>query len=1045
MKRALFFMLIAVITFPALNAAVYQRSSSTKSMRQISEFVAPRHSQSITAVQNADIKSAPEGALEVPFSHSMGKNDATTALYKIVDANADGRTWKASLSTAIVCMKPNVENILTMDDWLISPPIHLLAGKTYLLTFSTSGALSSSAEELLEVKMGDAAEISAMTTTVLETYSFSTSTYVDKEAVISVDADGYYYIGFHGLSEQAKSGNIRLKNVAVAEKSLAELDPPAAGTLSYVLAPKGELRATVTYTAPTLTKSGNPLEKITKVEVKSAWGYDVVTIDDINPGESRTFDMKMLQGGSNNRFEATAYIDDTPGETLVIKDIYCGYDNPLPPANVKTTLSSDFKSVTLSWDPVGEVGENGGYVDPEKVEYYIFDAFGSYYDPAIASTKNTSYTFDYSSLTEQDAVAYQVTAWMPIEDTDYASLETTSDIVFPGPADASPWKESFADTDIHTLLIVDPENTGRFVINYPVDDSSLPLESESEETQYLTSQDADNGFFYFLPYDKDASYGFFTGKIDIASLQKPVLEYFYQGKGSVLEALVSTGGEWQMARSIDLMENPTDGWTLAQIDLSEYKTAGYVQLKFRVRAIHNDEEHTWSVLLDNIRVRNLVNSDIAVAAVAAPGSVHVGSAANIVASIENLGNSAATATVSLISGDKVICETTVENIAAYSVVKVTLEDTPSLADNDVKEYTIKADYSNDEFADNNSIETSVKVIMPAQPTVTDLQASLADNIVTLTWTAPEYQNLAAATDRVEDFESDEYTPLTIENFGDWTMIDVDKAKTYTFMQDENNPYRTYPMAFQLYNPVLAGVHEDYLVDATPHSGNTMLVGWSAVGLNDNWLISPTLTGNEQTISFWALGFTVAYPESFEVLYSTSNMDIESFTRIENVVNYPENGIVPETWTEYKATLPEGAKYFAIRMTSNDSYALYIDDISFMAAGAIPADTELVGYNIYLDGNKLNENPIQSTTFVDSSEKTVGEHAYRVSAVYNNAESRLCDPVVITIEDAGITSICNDNSAPVEYYNLQGIRINKLIPGSVVIRRQGSTATKQIVK
>ena len=41
------------------------------------------------------------------------------------------------------------------------------------------------------------------------------------------------------------------------------------------------------------------------------------------------------------------------------------------------------------------------------------------------------------------------------------------------------------------------------------------------------------------------------------------------------------------------------------------------------------------------------------------------------------------------------------------------------------------------------------------------------------------------------------------------------------------------------------------------------------------------------------------------------MDIESFTRIENVENYPENGIVPETWNEYKATLPEGAKYFAI--------------------------------------------------------------------------------------------------------------------------------------
>lgn len=52
-----------------------------------------------------------------------------------------------------------------------------------------------------------------------------------------------------------------------------------------------------------------------------------------------------------------------------------------------------------------------GCVDPDDVTYYIFDAFGTYYDPAIAEVKGaTSYQFEFDGLENQDFVAYQVTA-----------------------------------------------------------------------------------------------------------------------------------------------------------------------------------------------------------------------------------------------------------------------------------------------------------------------------------------------------------------------------------------------------------------------------------------------------------------------------------------------------------------------------------------------------------------------------------------------------------------------------------------------------------
>ncbi|MDE5693617.1 MAG: hypothetical protein K2I09_06840, partial [Duncaniella sp.] len=40
---------------------------------------------------------------------------------------------------------------------------------------------------------------------------------------------------------------------------------------------------------------------------------------------------------------------------------------------------------------------------------------------------------------------------------------------------------------------------------------------------------------------------------------------------------------------------------------------------------------------------------------------------------------------------------------------------------------------------------------------------------------------------------------------------------------------------------------------------------------------------------------------------------------------------------------------------------------------------------------------------------------------------------------------NDSNAPVEYYNLQGVRISEPAAGQVVIRRQGSKVSKVVVR
>jgi len=44
------------------------------------------------------------------------------------------------------------------------------------------------------------------------------------------------------------------------------------------------------------------------------------------------------------------------------------------------------------------------------------------------------------------------------------------------------------------------------------------------------------------------------------------------------------------------------------------------------------------------------------------------------------------------------------------------------------------------------------------------------------------------------------------------------------------------------------------------------------------LISPLLTGHEQTISFYAKSIISTYPEAFKLMYSTTDKNIDSICR-----------------------------------------------------------------------------------------------------------------------------------------------------------------------
>ncbi|MCH5346587.1 MAG: choice-of-anchor J domain-containing protein [Muribaculaceae bacterium] len=1011
----------AIAVSTAVQAAVPVRTTSAVSNRVISRA---GHAATVTAVSNQPAfkvaTHAPEVSYSVPFVHSLGKNEsAVTEQYIVVDANEDTRTWKPGGFTSYsVCMKPNNAAVTANDDWLISPAVYLEAGQTYRASIEVGRALSTSGTaESFELMFGPEPTVDAMLTAAIP---HTTYTHRDFEAItgdFTVAETGYYYFGIHCTSATATSGNMSACNFGI-RVATPVLPAPAAGTLTYTLAPDGSTDANVTYTAPTLDVNGDPITGTMRVEIKTNYVLSH-TFEDVVPGQQINFVTSLYNNG-NNRIEATAWRGDVAGQSALVTGIFAGKDNPLQVKNLKATLSDDYRHVTLTWDSPGAVGEHGGYVDADNLVYYVFDAFGSYYDPALLETSETSVTFDYDTLEGQDFVAFQVTAGYDY----YYSLDVSSNIVTVGAPDVLPWRESWADGRFQNTWCVDPKS-GYNVIATTMNDNELQLNADDPDAApvYLNSQDADNGFYLILPMEKNEIYGIFSPKFTLEGSASPVLDFYYQGKGSIVDALVSVdGGDFKVAKSINLKEQPTDDWTLCRVDLTPYADARYVQIEVRVNAVHNDDEHTWSVPLDNLSLHSLVDIDAAVSITSAPSKITVGEDINIAVKVENTGTGAiAVGTVELYRDGAKVASADFANIASGAFVAETFAVPTTIFDDAVTAFVAKVSVAGDEVeANNTSAVKSVEIEKNNFPTVENVEAISTPDGVQLTWTEPQFGDLTEPVARFEDFENPEYEPLTISDFGGWKMVDVDGMKTYTFLMDVNNPYRTMPMAFQLFDPVKGGVPDYYLIDIPPHSGDNLLVGWSSPGQNDNWLISPRLSGNEQTVKFWARSFSIAFYEEFEIYVSSTGTALSDFVKVDNVTNYPSYiyGGISEDWEEYSFVAPAGTKYFALRHISYDTYAIYLDDFTFEAAGELDTDFAIEGYNVYRNKSLVTSAPVTTPSHLDAVD--AGTYDYHVSAVYNAGESSPSAPVTVVHQNSGVVGAIDNVTISAENHTINVI-------------------------
>lgn len=354
------------------------------------------------------------------------------------------------------------------------------------------------------------------------------------------------------------------------------------------------------------------------------------------------------------------------------------------------------------------------------------------------------------------------------------------------------------------------------------------------------------------------------------------------------------------------------------------------------------------------------------------------------------------------------------------------------------ELEFEGDYAGtiDEDLSNNIASAALTVVGEYLPGAT----GLTNNGGTLVWTVPATGE--RFTDDIEALESFadgnldvvyQQHPIydydvfakkydTRGTIGGYTVIDCDGKPTSC---DDNWVAQNVPNVYHL----MACTVADFKVEADKFnaaSGNKALLFWSnADGTPcDNWLVLPKLNDSDRAFSFKARAYDNDNPEKVEILTSATDDNIGSFTLCRSV------DIESDEFTLVECTLPAEARYVAIRQISDEGVGLVVDDISYSIE-----PHPVVGYNVYLDGQKVNDTPLLSPMF---ETRIAGN--YSVSVVYAEGES--ARTAELNIVPGSIDGIVVDNEASAVYYNLQGIRVAN--PGNgVYIKVQGGRTTKII--
>ncbi len=957
-------------------------------------------------------------SLEPTFTETFDSENAFD-LFTTIDSNADGNTWDWAEDRQ--CARYKASTTKAADDWLVTPPVHLQKNHRYTVSFKARNSMGYF-PETIEAKYGNGPAVQNLTSTFAAATELKDTKFVEFSRTIDSDSDQKFYLGIHAISDK-NMAYIYVDDFTVTDEGC--LDGPAAAT-GFAVTPdaSGALRATVSFTLPTKTVAGSTLAAVKNVTL-SRDGVAIKEFGAQKPGAQITYTDATAADGFNT-YTVVAESEAGAGTTATCRQ-YVGIDVPSAPNDV--LAADNITSVALSWDAATATGTNGGAVVTSDVTYNIYrvhDADGSVNTQLVGTSQEPSYT-DNTPTTggSQQLRRYAVA----VRNAKGESAMTAARPLISGDAYAFPFVSGCGEGEGEKLWwTADDTDANGFTFN----------------TQL--SADGDSHCLSFTSYAKNGSATISTGKIALSGATSPavVFSHLTDDGASTIDVYASRpdGSGLQLIGSVAYTSATADNsWHRASVKIpAEMASLPYVIITFKATA-----DQYKSVRIDDVNVRNAYANDLAVS-LTVPESVMKGENTTVTLTVANNGDKAAKDyKVTLRADGKTIMQQTVsEQLAALERRSFTAEistDASSKAEAISIEATVE--YAADENTADNTASAQLQLTASDIPTPQNLTATQAEGTITLSWTAPQ-----PASKRVrEGFEK--YDNWAIDAFGSWTTYTSQKGSVTGGMWGSMGmpfPHETEKYTYIVFNPeaIQEGITSTNS-SIKPHGGDKCLMSmWSREGskylATDDWLISPMLSGEAQTILFWANNgqsdmSNIRYPQTFEVLYSEGGNDHSEF---KSVASYTQSG---GAWQSYTADVPEGANYFAVRCTTNDNdaYIFLLDDVVYYAGYG-----KLSGFNVYCNGQLVKQLGAEETQATFTFDPTLWRNdRYSVSAVFVGGESE-----AITGDDCVVAAIDEINAggnAPYDIYTTGGVLVKRqaksldgLRPGVYIVNRRAVT-------
>lgn len=913
--------------------------------------------------------------LEAPYVEEFDGQPAFD-LFTVFDANKDGRTWVMNKVDNMVYNQFNT--VRDADDWLISPPIHLNNDRQYFFSFVVQSTNKLNTERI-SASLGNGIVINDSYKVIVPDTSFHGPDAVTLSTLVSVEKDSIYNFAFHATSP-SNQGYLFLHKITVTEGPRYSA-PDSITDYTLTAGAEGDLSAELKFRTPTKDLKGKDVGTLTKVEILRN-GKLIHTIE--NPAKGAMLTYKDKSDDIANGFNKyTVVVSNASGAGRVVeRDVYIGYDLPRAPQNIKLVDNFDGTAL-LSWDSPGIKGVNDGYVDESELTYNVFSVQGE-----SVSTFRTGVTERSLDITDVPQTGEQSLFYFLLKASSSVgeSKIGRSPWIIAGSPYTLPFHEGFPGGNIENGFWT-RDKAGK---------NNIEIVNE-------TSSDNDGGCLKFLADKCGESASISSGKIDLAQANNPNLLFSYYavpGKDNVIQVEISKDGNApQVVSTINYKDLEGDeGWRIKKVDLNNFKGARFIILT--LRGIDNNQKPT-AILIDDINVRNNFDYNLD-ARLTAPKQVTAGQSAQCLVTVRNIGDKAADDyTIDLYANNKIVATLRGETLAPEASKTFTMLYKSKVTDPEVSKLKAVVVFDKDmDKTDNTSQTLDINLKASDLPAINDLTSHVdeAGDIVTLTWTAPGTK----VSETTEDFEG--FKAFEINDLSPWT-VEGDRERKTSVWEDFTFPHAGEPFPFIVFNPSEITEY-DLSRWCTPHSGKQFLASitnYSAKG-NNAWLISPSLSGKKQTIRFWAKSFD-GY-ESIEVRCSKTTADTVSLNNVLMTENKIRN-----KWKEYQVELPEGTKYFAIRVTSKFQQMLMLDDITYESGVGT-----IIGFNIYRDGQNIATVDAQTTIFKDNTADK-GNHNYTVTVIYDEGESRMSNSV------SAVTSLKD---------NAKAETIVRTIPGHIVI-------------